>query len=60
MNHFGQQLTAVVLAGVIVMELVGPIATQWGLRFAGESAPLPDALAATRPPAGRPAEPTKT
>ncbi len=58
--EFGQQLTAVVLAGVIVMELVGPLATQWGFRFAGESAPQPDALAATRPPAGRPAESTKS
>jgi Kef-type K+ transport system membrane component KefB len=58
--EFGQQLTAVVIAGVIVMELVGPVATQWGFRFAGESAPAPDALAATRPPAGKPAEPTKS
>jgi Kef-type K+ transport system membrane component KefB len=36
---FGQELTAVVLGAVIVMELSGPLAVQWGLRFAGESAP---------------------
>ena len=57
---FGQELAAVVIAGVIVMELVGPVATQWGFRFAGESAPLPDALAATRPPMARAPESTKT
>lgn len=38
---FGQELAAVVLAAVIVMELVGPLAVQWGLRLAGESAPEP-------------------
>jgi Kef-type K+ transport system membrane component KefB len=38
---FGQDLAAVVLAAVIVMELVGPLAVQWGLRLAGESAPEP-------------------
>jgi Kef-type K+ transport system membrane component KefB len=36
---FGQDLAAVVLGAVIVMELAGPLAVQWGLRFAGESAP---------------------
>lgn len=44
---FGQELTALVLGAVIVMELVGPLAVQWGLRFAGESAPE-----APRVPAG--------
>jgi NhaP-type Na+/H+ or K+/H+ antiporter len=46
--EFGADLTAVVLAGVIVMELAGPVATQWGLRFAGESAPAAGADAAVR------------
>ncbi len=40
---FGQNLAAVVLASVIVMELAGPVATQWGFRFAGEAAPEPGA-----------------
>ncbi len=44
---FGQDLTAVVLGAVIIMELTGPLAVQWGLRFAGESAPE-----APRAPAG--------
>ena len=44
---FGQELTAVVLGAVVVMELLGPLAVQWGLRFAGESAPE-----APRAPAG--------
>lgn len=38
---FGQTLAAVVIAGVLVMELVGPFAVQWGLRFAGETLPDP-------------------
>lgn len=37
--EFGVQLTSVFLCGLIVMEIVGPILTQWGLRFAGETAP---------------------
>lgn len=37
--EFGADLTSAFLAMVIVMELVGPIAVQWGLRLAGESAP---------------------
>jgi Kef-type K+ transport system membrane component KefB len=44
---FGQELTAVVLGGVLVMELAGPLAVQWGFRFAGESVPEAD-----RAPAG--------
>jgi hypothetical protein len=36
---FGQDLTAVFLAAVILMEIVGPIAVQWGLTFAGETEP---------------------
>lgn len=50
---FGQSLAAVVLASVVVMELAGPLATQWGLRFAGEAAPGP--LAGASPPAPGPA-----
>lgn len=41
-RHFpdtGAQLTSVFLAGLIMMELVGPVLTQWGLKFAGETAP---------------------
>lgn len=56
--EFGQGLTAMVVAGVIVMELAGPLATQWALRFAGESAPLPEPATTARPPA--PAEPKRT
>ncbi len=52
---FGQEATAVVFAGVIVMEILGPLATQWGLAFAGETAPPP-----SRPAAARPADAPKT
>jgi Kef-type K+ transport system membrane component KefB len=38
---FGSPLAAAVLAALVVMELAGPVAVQWGLRFAGESAPEP-------------------
>ncbi len=37
--QFGQDLSAIFLAGVIIMEIVGPLAVQWGLRFAGETLP---------------------
>lgn len=57
---FGGEIAAIVIAGVIVMEIAGPLATQWALRFAGEAAPPPDPLAATRPPVARPVEPPKT
>ena len=36
---FGNALGATFLAGVIVMELVGPLAVNWGLKLAGESMP---------------------
>lgn len=49
------ELTAVVLAGLIVMELVGPVATQWGLRLAGETAPAAGPDAALRVPVRNPA-----
>lgn len=49
--RFGEQLSAVFLGAILVMEIAGPLAAQWGLRFAGES--LPDegvvAAAAARP-----------
>ena len=50
------ELTAIVLAGLVVMELAGPVATQWGLRLAGETAPAAGADAAVRdiaPPVGQ-------
>jgi hypothetical protein len=53
--EYGQGLAAVVLASVIVMELLGPVATQWGFRFAGESAPDAGGGAAGRSAAARPA-----
>jgi Kef-type K+ transport system membrane component KefB len=36
---FGQELSAIYLAGIIVMELLGPLAVQFGLRLAGETIP---------------------
>lgn len=50
---FGQELAAVVLAALVVMELLGPLAVQWGLRFAGEAAPAPNG--APERPAAAPA-----
>lgn len=44
--EFGQPLAAVLLASVIVMEIAGPLAVQWGLRFAGETPPEPGPVAA--------------
>jgi Kef-type K+ transport system membrane component KefB len=38
--EFGTNLTAVFLSAVIVMEIAGPILAQWGLKLAGESAPV--------------------
>jgi Kef-type K+ transport system membrane component KefB len=46
--QFGAQLSAVFLSAVILMEIVGPIATQWGLRLAGDTAPE-ETAAATAP-----------
>jgi hypothetical protein len=36
---FGRELAAVVLSAVVVLELVGPLATQFALRRAGEARP---------------------
>jgi Kef-type K+ transport system membrane component KefB len=49
---FGAQLTAIFLASVLVMELVGPLTVQWGLRFAGET--LPEEPAVTPAPSRAP------
>jgi Kef-type K+ transport system membrane component KefB len=35
--RFGTELTAILLSAIVVMEIVGPIAVQYGLRLAGES-----------------------
>jgi Kef-type K+ transport system membrane component KefB len=40
--EFGSDLTAVFLGGLIIMELMGPLAVQWGLKFAGETEPETD------------------
>ena len=44
--EFGHHLAAVLLASLAVMELAGPFAVQWGLRFAGEAAPDPGPVSA--------------
>jgi Kef-type K+ transport system membrane component KefB len=41
--EFGVNLTAVFLSAVIVMEIAGPILAQWGLKLAGETAPVEEA-----------------
>jgi hypothetical protein len=38
---FGRELAAVVLSAVVVLELIGPIATQLALKRAGEARPDP-------------------
>jgi Kef-type K+ transport system membrane component KefB len=37
--EFGRELAAVVLSAVVILELIGPIATQFALRRAGEAHP---------------------
>jgi Kef-type K+ transport system membrane component KefB len=37
--EFGADLTAVFLGALIIMEVMGPLAVQWGLKFAGETEP---------------------
>ncbi len=44
---FGRDLGATFVAVIIIMELVGPVAVQWGFRIAGES--LPDATGSFKP-----------
>jgi Kef-type K+ transport system membrane component KefB len=36
---FGRELAAVMLSVIVVLELAGPVATQWALRRAGEARP---------------------
>jgi Flp pilus assembly protein TadB len=36
---FGRELAAVVLSAVVILELIGPLATQFALRRAGEARP---------------------
>ena len=38
--EFGAKLSSVVLSAVVILELVGPLATQWALRQAGEAEPV--------------------
>lgn len=38
--EFGAKLSSIVLAAVVILELVGPLATQWSLRRAGEAEPV--------------------
>jgi len=45
--EFGSDLTAVFLGGLIIMELMGPLAVQWGLKFAGETEPEVDSAPTT-------------
>ena len=40
---FDRDMSAIVLGAIIVMEVVGPLAVQFGLRLAGETLPEPDA-----------------
>jgi Kef-type K+ transport system membrane component KefB len=43
--QFAADLGAIFVAAIIIMEIVGPLAVQWGLRFAGEA--LPEDFGAT-------------
>jgi hypothetical protein len=39
---FGDDVLAIVLGAVLIMELLGPVATQIALRRSGEAMPRPD------------------
>lgn len=41
--EFGAKLSSIVLSAAVILELVGPLATQWALRRAGEAEPAPGA-----------------
>jgi Kef-type K+ transport system membrane component KefB len=43
--EFGAKLSSIVLSAVVILELVGPLATQWALRRAGEADPSAGAAA---------------
>jgi Kef-type K+ transport system membrane component KefB len=47
--QFGRDLGAVFLAAILIMEILGPLAVQWGLRYAGDTLPG-DAGSLTMPP----------
>ena len=38
--EFGAKLSSIVLSAVVILELAGPLATQWALRKAGETDPV--------------------
>ena len=40
--EFGAALSAAMVGAIILMEVVGPLAVQYGLRLAGETLPDPD------------------
>jgi Kef-type K+ transport system membrane component KefB len=46
--QFADDLGAIFVAAIIIMEIAGPLAVQWGLRFAGET--LPEDFGATTIP----------
>ena len=54
---FRGDFTAVILGAILMMEVVGPFAVQWGLRFAGETLPA-DPNATGRMTARVPTAPT--
>jgi Kef-type K+ transport system membrane component KefB len=39
--EFGAKLSSIVLSAAVILELVGPLATQWALRRAKEAEPAP-------------------
>lgn len=45
--EFGRELSAALVGAIIVMEVVGPFAVQFGLKLAGETVPEDDAPAQT-------------
>ena len=53
---FGSDLSAILLEAILVMEIAGPFAVRWGLRFAGDALPA-DPSATTRMPARIPIAP---
>jgi hypothetical protein len=46
---FGAHLTAVFLAAVIIMEVVGPVAVQYGLKLSGETLPETEDTVVAKP-----------
>jgi Kef-type K+ transport system membrane component KefB len=54
--EFAAELSAVLLSAILVMEILGPLLVQWGLRYAGDVLPA-DAAATTRMQARLPTAP---